>query len=91
MSPSATAKDSRSGISRPSDFEILENGKPQAIVTFAHEEVAQPTQTIMSAATLTRLGEAKSGVPVRVAPAGAADPKSLSRGAAATRRRAGRR
>jgi VWFA-related protein len=63
------------------DFEILENGKPQAIVTFAHEEVAQPTQTIKSAATLTRIGDAKSGVPVRVAPAGAADPKA---GAAAT-------
>ena len=58
------------------DFEILENGKPQAIVTFAHEEVAQPTQTIKSAATLTRIGDAKSGVPVRVAPAGAADPKA---------------
>ena len=59
-----------------SDFEILENSKPQAIVTFAHEEVAQPTQTINSAATLSRLGDAKSGVPVRVAPpAGAADPK----------------
>src|SRR6187402_527155 len=59
-----------------SDFEILENGKPQAIVTFAHEEVAQPTQTIKSAATLTRIGDAKSGVPVRVAPAGATDPKA---------------
>src|SRR6187200_3329491 len=54
------------------DFEILENGKPQAIVSFAHEEVAQPTQTIKASATLTRLGEAKSGVPVRVAPAGTA-------------------
>src|SRR5678815_3871059 len=54
-----------------SDFEILENGKPQSIVTFAHEEVAQPTQTIKASATLTRIGEAKSGVPVRVAPTGA--------------------
>jgi VWFA-related protein len=52
------------------DFEVLENGKAQAIVTFAHEEVAQPTQTIKASATLTRIGEAKSGVPVRVAPAG---------------------
>jgi len=67
-----------------SDFEILENGKPQAIVTFAHEEVAQPTQTITSAATLTRLGDAKSGVPVRVAPAGAADPKAAAAETAAT-------
>jgi VWFA-related protein len=61
-----------------SDFEILENGKPQAIVTFAHEEVVQPTQTIKAAATLTRIGEAKSGVPVRIAPAGAADPKAAT-------------
>src|SRR5678815_1392829 len=37
------------------DFEILENGKPQSIVTFAHEEVAQPTQTIKASATLTRI------------------------------------
>ena len=65
------------------DFEILENGKPQAIVSFAHEEVAQPTQTIKASATLTRIGEAKSGVPVRVAPAGATDPKATA-GAAAT-------
>src|SRR6187551_3781070 len=66
------------------DFEILENGKPQSIVTFAHEEVAQPTQTIKASATLTKIGEAKSGVPVRIAPAGAADPKAPAGAAAAT-------
>jgi len=59
-----------------SDFEILENGKPQAIVTFAQEEVVQPAQAIVTAATLTRIGDARSGVPVRVATTGAADPKA---------------
>src|SRR6187397_189564 len=53
------------------DFEILENGKAQTIVTFAQEDVAQPAQTIVTAATLTRVGEARSGVPVRVAPTAA--------------------
>src|SRR6187551_3399253 len=60
------------------DFEILENGKPQAIVSFAQEEVAQPAQTIVTAATLTRIGEAKSGVPVRVAATAATDPKNAA-------------
>jgi VWFA-related protein len=60
------------------DFEILENGKPQAIVSFAQEEVAQPAQTIVTAATLSRIGEAKSGVPVRVAPTAATDPKNAA-------------
>ena len=50
-----------------SDFEILENGKPQAIVTFAQEDVTVPAQTIVTASTLTRLGEAKGGVPVTAA------------------------
>src|SRR6187200_1238725 len=65
------------------DFEILENGKPQAIVTFAHAEVDQPTQTIQAGSTLTNIVEAETGVPVRIAPAGAADPKAAA-GAAAT-------
>ena len=67
------------------DFEILENGKPQTIVTFAQEEVAQPTQTIATAATLTKIGEAKSGVPVRVAATAATDPKTAARRCAARR------
>lgn len=57
------------------DFEILENGKAQQIVTFAQEDITQPADTIVSASTLTRLADAKSGVPVRVTtapPAGAA-------------------
>ncbi len=60
---------------KATDFEILENGKLQAIVTFAEEHVAAPAGTIVSASTLSRLGDAKSGVPVRVTttpPAGAA-------------------
>ena len=57
-----------------SDFEILENGKPQTIVTFAQEDVTAPADTIASAATLNRLVEAKTGVAVRVAPPAAAPP-----------------
>ncbi|HXT68985.1 MAG TPA: VWA domain-containing protein [Vicinamibacterales bacterium] len=64
---------------KATDFEVLENGRPQAIVTFAEEHVAAPAETIVSASTLSRLGDAKAGVPVRVTttpPAGvAADPK----------------
>jgi len=60
------------------DFEILENGKAQTIVTFAQEDVAQPAQTIVTAATLTRVGEAKSGVPVRVAATAGTDPKTAA-------------
>ena len=66
-----------------SDFEILENGKPQTIVTFAQEDIAQTAQAIVTASTLTRLGEARSGVPVRVATSPAADPKAAAGTAAA--------
>lgn len=67
------------------DFEILENGKAQEIVTFAREDVAQTAQTIASASTLNRVGDAKSGIAVRVAPPTppAADPKAASGAAAA--------
>ena len=66
-----------------SDFEILENGKPQTIVTFAQEDIAQTAQAIVTASTLTRLGEARTGVPVRVATSPAADPKAAAGTAAA--------
>jgi VWFA-related protein len=69
-----------------SDFEVLENGKLQQIVTFAAEEITQPAATIVSASTLTRLAEAKTGVAVRVTPppgAAAAD-KLVAAPAAAT-------
>ena len=68
------------------DFEILENGKVQEIVSFAREDVAQTAPTIVSASTLNRLGEAKSGVAVRVAPPPtppATDPNAASRGTSA--------
>src|SRR5688572_7786728 len=78
-----------------SDFEILENGKPQAIVTFAQEDVTVPAQTIVTASTLTRLGEAKGGVPVSVAAIAAADPAAAgvdaSRGPLTSAEVAGRR
>jgi VWFA-related protein len=61
-----------------SDFEILENGKPQTIVTFAREDIAQTAQAIVTASTLTRVGEARSGVPVRIATSSAADPKAAA-------------
>ncbi|HYN09026.1 MAG TPA: VWA domain-containing protein [Vicinamibacterales bacterium] len=63
---------------RASDFEILENGKPQTIVTFAQEDITQTAQAIVTASTLTRVGEARSGVPVRVATNSAADPKAAA-------------
>ena len=55
-----------------SDFELLENGKAQTIVTFAQEDVTVPATTVVSASTLTQLAAGGSGVPVRVAapPAG---------------------
>ena len=50
-----------------SDFELLENGKPQAIVTFAQEDITVPASTIVSSSTLTQLAAGGSTVPVRVA------------------------
>lgn len=50
------------------DFEVLENGKVQSIVTFAHEEITQPAGTIVNASTLTRLADGSAGVPVRITP-----------------------
>ena len=58
-----------------SDFELVENGKPQTIVSFAQEDVTVPTSSVVSASTLTRLADAKAGVPVRVTTA-TADPKT---------------
>jgi VWFA-related protein len=57
-----------------SDFELLENGKPQTIVTFAQETITEPASAVVSASTLTRLADAKTGVPVRVTPP-APDPR----------------
>ncbi len=56
---------------KASDFEVLENGKPQDIVSFAHEEVAKSAATIATASTLSSVGGTKGAVPVTVAPAGA--------------------
>jgi VWFA-related protein len=50
-----------------SDFELLENGRPQAIVTFAQEDITVPASTIVSSSTLTQLAAGGSTVPVRVA------------------------
>jgi VWFA-related protein len=49
------------------DFELLENGRPQAIVTFAQEDITVPASTIVSSSTLTQLAAGGSTVPVRVA------------------------
>jgi VWFA-related protein len=61
-----------------SDFEILENGKPQTIVTFAQEDITTPAETMAASGTLTRLVEAKTGVAVRVAPPGAPETRAAA-------------
>ena len=61
-----------------SDFEILENGKPQTIVTFAQEDITTPAGTMAASSTLNRLVEAKTGVAVRVAPPGIPDPRAAT-------------
>src|SRR5262245_22115568 len=53
---------------KASDFEVLENGKPQDIVSFAHEEVAQSAKPIVTASTLASVGGNKGDVKVTVAP-----------------------
>jgi VWFA-related protein len=54
------------------DFEVLENGKTQSIVTFAHEDITQSATRIVNSSTLSRLAEGGAGVPVGVTPAAAA-------------------
>lgn len=69
---------------KDTDFEILENGKRQDIVSFAYEEVAPPSttmNTVMTASTLSRVGEAKGAVRVTIGPTGAA-PKPVTPAAA---------
>jgi VWFA-related protein len=61
-----------------SDFEILEGGKSQDILTFAYEEVAPSTRVIETTATLSKAGAAKGAVPVTLGlqPKGAPVPAS---------------
>lgn len=56
------------------DFEVLENGKSQEVVTFAYEKVAQSKATIVSASTLSKAGEGKGAVPVTI---GSAKPTAV--------------
>jgi hypothetical protein len=53
-----------------SDFEILEDGKPQNIVTFAYEEITSKAGAIQSASMLANAGKAKGAVTVTVAAQG---------------------
>lgn len=53
---------------KASDFEVLENGKTQEVVTFAYEKVAPSKNVILTAATLSKAGEGKGAVPVTVGP-----------------------
>lgn len=48
------------------DFEVLENGKTQEVVTFAYEKVAPAKATIVTTSTLSKAGEGKGAVPVTV-------------------------
>lgn len=54
------------------DFEVLENGKTQDVVTFAYEKVAPAKATIVTASTLSKAGEGKGAVPVTIGPKPAA-------------------
>ncbi len=66
------------------DFEVLENGKSQDVVTFAYEKVAPSTATIVTASTLSKAGEGKGAVPVTIGAAkpGAAKPAAPAMAAA---------
>jgi VWFA-related protein len=57
------------------DFDVLENGKSQEVVTFAYEKVAPSTSTIITASTLSKAGEGKGAVPVTIGPAKPTAPK----------------
>ncbi|MEI6244829.1 MAG: VWA domain-containing protein [Acidobacteriota bacterium] len=48
------------------DFEVLENGKTQEVVTFAYEKVAPAKATIVTASTLSKAGAGKGAVPVTI-------------------------
>src|SRR4051812_15103655 len=49
---------------KASDFELLEGGKAQDILTFAFEEIAPATSAIISSSTLATAGNEKGAVPV---------------------------
>ena len=66
------------------DFEVLENGKPQEVVSFAHEKVAPSTTKIVTASTLSKAGEEKGAVPVTLGSAKAGAPKPAAVPPAAT-------
>ena len=53
---------------KASDFEVLENGKTQDVVTFAYEKVAPSKNVIVTASTLSKAGEGKGAVPVTLGP-----------------------
>ena len=53
---------------KQSDFEVLEDGKAQEIVTFAYEEITTQAAAVNTASMLSTLAGDKSGVTVTVAP-----------------------
>jgi VWFA-related protein len=53
---------------KPSDFEILEDGKGQDIVTFAYEEITAKAAAVATASMLSNAGAGKGAVTVTVAP-----------------------
>jgi VWFA-related protein len=61
-----------------SDFEVLENGKPQEIVSFAFEKVAPSAAAIVTATTLSKIGTEKGAVPVTVGAAKAVRKPAVS-------------
>lgn len=50
------------------DFEVLENGKPQDVMSFAYEKVAPSNAPLITTTTLSKAGEGKGAVPVTVGP-----------------------
>jgi len=60
---------------KQSDFEIIEDGKSQDILTFAYEEITAKATAVQSATMLSTAGAEKGAVPVTVAaPKPAAQP-----------------
>jgi VWFA-related protein len=53
---------------KQSDFEVIEDGKTQEIVTFAYEEITAKANAIETSSTLAKSGDAKGAVTVTVAP-----------------------
>jgi VWFA-related protein len=59
---------------KQSDFEVIEDGKSQDILTFAYEEITSKAAAVETSSTLAKAGDAKGAVAVTIAPKPAATP-----------------